>query len=63
MHTVTQALHQRKVQIIEGVFQLHTNAPWLIHAEEYFGTQDVQSLLTNYYTVLERPPSRRPTPT
>lgn len=60
MHTVTQALHQRKVQIIEGVFQLHTNAPWLIHAEEYFGTQDVQSLLTNYYTVLEAPAESTP---
>jgi hypothetical protein len=55
MSIATQALHRRKLQIIQSVFQLNTNAPWLIHAEEYFGTKDVQSLLTNYHTVLEAP--------
>jgi hypothetical protein len=55
MHTPTQALHQRKLQIVEGIFQITTNAAWLVHAEEYFGTRDVQSLLTNYYTVVEAP--------
>jgi hypothetical protein len=55
MHTPTQALHQRKLKIVESVFQIATNAPWLVHAEEYFGTRDVQSLLTNYHTVLEAP--------
>ncbi len=55
MHTPTQPLHQRKLQIVEGVFQIATNAAWLVHAEEYFGGRDVQSLLTNYHTVLDAP--------
>ncbi|GAB4547574.1 MAG: hypothetical protein OHK0023_09190 [Anaerolineae bacterium] len=49
------ALHQRKVQIVKGVYDIYTNYPELAHAEEYFGPYDVQSLLTNYYTVLDAP--------
>lgn len=48
------SLAQRRIQLVEGVFQLHSNAPELIHAEEYFGAKDVQSLLTNYYTEIGR---------
>ncbi|PJF36507.1 MAG: hypothetical protein CUN49_05030 [Candidatus Thermofonsia Clade 1 bacterium] len=57
MHIPTQALYQRKLQIIHSVFQISTNAPWLVQAEEYFGTKDVQSLLTNYHSVSEAPES------
>jgi hypothetical protein len=46
-------LFERRVQIIESTFRIVTNAPWLVTAEEYFGPYDVQSLLTNYHTVID----------
>jgi hypothetical protein len=46
-------LFKRRLQIVEGIFEIQTNAAWLATAEEYFGPHDVQSLLTNYYTVQE----------
>ncbi len=49
-------LFNRRVQIVDAIFNITTNAPWLVTAEEYFGPYDVQSLLTNYYTVVELPP-------
>jgi len=45
----------RRIQIVEAIFQITTNAPWLVTAQEYFGPYDVQSLLTNYYTVVDVP--------
>lgn len=53
--SVSTALHQQRMQIIDAIFHIATNAPWLTQAEEYFGPLDVQSLLTNYYTVLDVP--------
>jgi hypothetical protein len=52
---MTMPLYRRRIQIIDAIFEIVTNAEWLIRAEEYFGPNDVQSLLTNYYTVIDVP--------
>lgn len=45
------ALTRRRKKIIKATFDIITNAPWLVDSEEYFGTLDVQSQLTDFYTV------------
>jgi hypothetical protein len=49
----SETLFRRRIQIIDAIFEIITNAPWLATDETYFGPHDVQSLLTNYYTVLD----------
>ncbi len=53
--TETNPLHRRRRQIIDARFDFITNAPWMIDAEEYFGPYDVQSQLTDFYTVVDLP--------
>jgi hypothetical protein len=49
------AANRRRKKIIEATFDIITNAPWLAESEEYFGPLDVQSQLTDYYTVEDVP--------
>src|SRR4051812_7399926 len=51
----TAVLHRRRRRIIDATFEIISNAPWLVDSEEYFGPLDVQSQLTDFYTVDELP--------
>ncbi len=51
----TSPLHRRRIRIIEATFDLINNTPWLVDSEEYFGPLDVQSQLTDFYTVEDMP--------
>jgi hypothetical protein len=51
----TAALHRRRRRIIDATFDIVSNTPWLVDSEEYFGPLDVQSQLTDFYTVEDLP--------
>lgn len=55
MNSQNGTLHRRRLKIIDATFDIISNAPWLVENEEYFGPLDVQSQLTDFYTIVDMP--------